>query len=230
LAVGLAAFLSSAAEAQRGRGGFGMGLNNPYALLANPSVQKELAMTEEQVKKVRDVTQSIQDKHKDERAEIQQLERGSEERREKSQALNKKVADETKEGLKGVLKSSQEKRLNQIVMQQRGVQAFSEAEVQKKLDLKDDQKEKLKTIAEDSQNEIREAFQGARGGGPEGFQEAMKKITALRKEAMEKATSVLDDKQKKTWEDMTGKPFQIQFQGRGGRGRRGGGAGGGSNQ
>jgi hypothetical protein len=227
LAVAVAACLSSAVQAQRGFGRGG-GMGGPLGLLSNPSVQKELGLSEDQVKKVQTVTKEITDKHADERAEIRQLGRGSDEAREKSQALNKKIADEMKEGLKGVLTTKQEKRLNQIALQARGIQAFNDPEVQKKLDLKDDQKEKLKTIAEDSQNEIREAFQGARAGGGD-FQEAMKKITALRKEALDKATSVLDDTQKKTWQDMTGKPFQIQFPARGGRGGRRG-AGGGQNQ
>jgi hypothetical protein len=221
LAISLAVCLTSAAQAQRGRGGFGGGMMTTTALLTNPGVQKEIGLTPDQIKKITDVTKEIRDKHQDERAALRDLQ--GDERREKTQALNKTVADETKAGLKGVLKPDQEKRLNQIFLQTRGVSAFADADVQKKLKLSDDQKEKLKTIADDSQKDLAEIFQGLRGADAEARQEAMKKIAAIRKEAMDKAKDVLSADQKKDWEDMTGKPFTVQFQGRGGRGRRGAG-------
>jgi hypothetical protein len=223
----LAVCLSSAAQAQRGRGGFGGGRMSPAALLSNPSVQKELGLTPAQIKKVTDVTEAVRDKHQHERAALQSL--PGDERREKAQALNQAMAAEAEEGLKGVLQPDQAKRLNQIALQALGVGAFLDAEVQKKVHLRDDQKDKLKTIAEDAQDNMREAFRGlARGADPAARQEAMKQVAALRKEAMDKAKRVLNAEQKKAWEDMTGKPFQVQFQGRGGVGRNP--PGGGQNQ
>ena len=59
---------------------------------------------------------------------------------------------------------------------------------------------------------------GRRGGGggappdPSAFQERMKKMAAMRKETLDKVQAVLTADQKKSWKDMTGDPFEVQFQ------------------
>src|SRR5262249_19000190 len=95
-----------------------------------------------------------------------------------------------------------------ISLQQRGVQAFMDSEVEKKLKLTGEQKDKLKTIQEDATKEMREIFQNA--GADRAA--AMEKIRTLRKESLDKASGVLTDEQKKTWKDMTGEPFEVRFE------------------
>ncbi len=226
--LGLALLLAGPALGQRGpgRGGFG----GPGMLIQNQSVQKELKLTDDQIQKIKDASQSIADKHKDDFAALRNLQ--GDERREKGQELGKKVADETNQALAGILKPEQTKRYKEIMLQQEGARAFNGEEVQKALSLTDDQKEKIKTINEDAAKEMRELFpqggrRGAGGGGggavdPAAFKERMTKFATLRKETMEKVTSVLTDDQKKVWKDMTGEPFEIKFepfQGRRGPGR-----------
>ena len=45
-----------------------------------------------------------------------------------------------------------------------------------------------------------------------GNEETRTKMTELRKETMDKVTGVLTADQKKAWKEMTGEPFQVQFQ------------------
>ena len=81
-------------------------------------------------------------------------------------------------------------------------------EIQDKLKLTNEQKEKVKTINQEAGEKMRDLFQG-------GFsEETAKKMAELRKETMDKATGVLSDDQKKTWKEMTGKPFEFRFGGR----------------
>ena len=233
LVLSLAGLLAGPALAQRGqgrggRGGFGGG---PDTLALNPSVQKELNLSEDQIQKIKDVTQSIRDKHKDESDAVRNLQ--GDERREKGQELRKKISDETNQALAGILKPEQSKRLKEITLQQRGPQAFNDPETQKALNLTDDQKDKIKTINEDSAKDMRELFpqggrRGAGGGGggavdPAAFKERMTKVAAIRKETMDKVTSVLTEDQKKTWKEMTGQPFEVKYEaptgGRRGQGR-----------
>jgi Spy/CpxP family protein refolding chaperone len=217
LVLGLTALLASPAMAQRGRGRGGFG--GPGFFVGNKGVQKELKLTDEQVKKAEDALKTIREKHQQEFAGIQDL--PQEERREKFQALNKTVSEEQTKALADVLSADQVKRLKQIMLQVRGAQAFADPEVQKELKLTDDQKDKIKTIGDDARQEGQSIREAAAGD----FQEMQKKMAALNKETMEKVSGVLTDDQKKAWKDLTGDAFEFkpdpgQF---GGRGKKKGG-------
>jgi Spy/CpxP family protein refolding chaperone len=197
----------------QGRGGFGGGA---AALLQNEGVQKELKMDQAQIEKAQKITQDVRAKFRDDFTKLQDV--PQEQRFQKMQELNQKISDETMKALKDVLKDEQVKRLNQIQLQQRGIDAFTDSEVQTALKLTGEQKDKIKTITDDFRRDQREIFQGARGGN---FQEAQQKTAALRKETLEKVTSLLNADQKKAWKDLTGEPFEVRFQFGRGRGRGG---------
>ncbi len=201
----------------RGRGGPG-GFGGP-GLITNKSVQQELGMTEDQVKQADDAVKKVREAHRGDFDKLQGLE--GQERFAKMQEVSKAVRHDTQKELAGILKPDQLKRLKEIELQQQGAQAFSDPDLQKELKLTDDQKEKIKTINEDARSEMRSIFQGAGQGGDR--QEMMKKMQALRKETLENSLAVLTKDQQAKYKEMTGKPFQVKFEGRGGRrGRRGG--------
>jgi Spy/CpxP family protein refolding chaperone len=207
MVLGVAALMVSPALAQRQRGqGGGFGQGGVARLIANTGVQEELKLTDEQKQKVTDVTTKIREKFRDDRAKLQDL--NQDERREKSAELRKTESAETTKALAEVLKPEQMKRLHQIELQQEGVVAFADPEVAKKLKLSDEQKSKLKTIADDSRKEMTDLFGQGQG------QEARTKMAEIRKAANEKAVGVLNDDQKKEWKEMTGAPFEVKFQGR----------------
>ncbi len=218
MVLALAAGLAAPAAGQPQFGGRGGGFGGPGMLLQNTGVQKELKLSEEQIKKIKDIGQKIQEKHKDDFAALAKLDQ--QERREKGQELFKAIGEETEKELASVLNPDQSKRLKQISLQMRGSQAFNEEDVQKSLNLTDDQKDKIKTLNEDAGKEMREVFQNAQGN----FREAGEKVAALRKETMEKVAALLTEEQKKSWKEMTGEPFEVKFEGPPGgfRGRRGG--------
>lgn len=209
VSVGLAGLLvGSGISQQRGgffQGGFG-GMGGPGQLLRNTGVQKELKLSEEQIQKIGEVTKEIQTKHQDDFAKVREL--PQEERGPKMREVMTAISEETQKALKEVLKPEQSKRLRQIELQNSmAVTVLTQPDVDKTLKLTDEQKEKIKTIAEDAQQEIRGLFQP--GGDP---QEGFKKIAALRKETMERAVSVLNADQKKAWKDMTGEPFEVKME------------------
>jgi Spy/CpxP family protein refolding chaperone len=218
LAVGLGLMLTAQAwSQQRGGRGFGGGPGGPGMLAQNKSVQQELKLSDEQVKKIGEALTQVREKHQEEFQNFRDL---SEEERT---ALRKKVNDETSKELASILTPDQMKRFKQIELQQRGVGGLLEEDVEKALKLTDDQKDKIKTINEDAQKERRSLFQAARqggGGGGGGFAEVGKKMAALNKESMDKAMAVLTPEQVTTYKEMTGTPFDVKFEfGRGGRGR-----------
>jgi Spy/CpxP family protein refolding chaperone len=201
---GLVLAMAGPAAAQRGFGGPGGG--GIGMLLNNDSVHKELKLSEDQVQKCKAIVKEAREKHAEDFKAAQTLE--GEERFAKMRELGKAVNEEITKAAKDVLTADQMKRLNQIELQTRGANAFTDEEIQKKLNITDDQKEKIKTITEDSRAQAKEIFQNA-GDDREG---ARKKFTALQKETMTKITEVLTDEQKKTWKEMTGEPFEVKFE------------------
>jgi hypothetical protein len=222
LVVGLAVVMAGPVLAQEqgqrrgrgGRGGFGGGMFGPGMLLNQKSVHEELKMTEEQVNKAKSAIEEINKKRA---ADFQGLRGNDPENQEKRQALMKEIREETDKALAGILNEDQRKRLKQIELQFQGARAFGTPDVQKALNLTDDQKEKIKTINDDARQEMQSIFQG--GGDP---QENRKKMQALQKETTEKIVALLDEGQKKTWKEMTGAHFEgkIEFQQRGRRGQQ----------
>ena len=89
-AIALTAALAAPALAQRQPMGGGGGI---AGLLTNESVQKELKVEKDQADKLKDAVTKVTDAHKDERDKLAGLQ--GDERRTKTQELNKTVSEET---------------------------------------------------------------------------------------------------------------------------------------
>lgn len=200
-ALGIAALLASPAWAQRGGGMFG----GPAGFLANKSVQEELKLDDKQVEKAKELAENSGTKMREAFESVQGLE--GEERREKMTELMKPINEEATKAIATLLKADQNKRYQQILLQQRGIQSFSTPELQKELKLTDAQKDKIKTITEETNAKRGEIFQESQGDR----QAMMEKMTALRKESLEKVVAELNDDQKKSWKEKLGAPFTIKF-------------------
>jgi Spy/CpxP family protein refolding chaperone len=207
LALALVALAASAALAQPGfrPGGFGGGT---LFLLTQKSVQEELKLSEDQVKKVTELDQKQREAFRD----FRDLSR--EERQQKMQEM----AKANDKAIGEILKEDQLKRVKQISLQQQGARALGTPEVADALKLTDEQKDKVKGIQEESAKEFRELFQG--GGDRD---EVRKKMEALRKSTEEKLMGVLTDDQKTKWKELQGEPFKGEIR----RPGFGGGPGGG---
>jgi len=193
-------------QGQPGRGGFGMGMGGGGGmamLLANTGVQEELKLTDDQKKTVQEKGQEMREKQ---RESFGQLRDASPEER---QQIMKKMATESTKMVKDALKPEQFTRLQQIYWQNNVLAALTtDEDVQKKLNVTADQKDKLKTINDDTQKERRELMQDAQGN----FQGIMPKLQALTKESNTKAADTLTADQKKQWQEMVGKPFEVKME------------------
>lgn len=219
LALGVAAvtLLAGSALAQRQQP-----MRQP-SLLANKSVQEELKLSEDQVKKAADVEKTIGDKRTEEMGKLSQEER----RGDKGRELRQKFDTEMTAELSKVLKPEQQTRYKQIQFQQTvsrslsggggrrpggggGMQrAFYEIPtIADAMKFSDDQKDKLKGITEENTKKVAEARKEA-GDDRAKAREATTKIV---KETMESIQKVLNADQKKKWEDMSGKPFTIKIE------------------
>jgi len=199
---------------------------SPGVLAANPAVQKELKMDDDQVKAVKEKVPQMGfggGFGKGKNATPEQQERMAK-MFEKLQSLKDvpedklegKIREVFKDELEGptkevekILKPEQMARLKQIARQQGGPSAYLRAENAKDLSLTDDQKKKLKDITDELQKDTMALFQG-------GFSaETREKMSMLNKEASEKASEVLTAEQKSKWKELTGEPYTVQpFRGR----------------
>jgi hypothetical protein len=213
LILGAAALLVGSAQAQPGRGFGGGGVG---ALLTNKSVQEELKLKDDQKDKIKTAVDKVREDMKDDIAKLRDRNTSREDRAE----IGKKVSEATMKAVDSILTKDQLARLKQIQLQQEGIRAYANSEVQSALKLSDDQKDKIKTIVEDTGKEVREAFQGINFQDREKMAEARKKMETLNKEATDKITSLLKDDQKKTLKDLMGEKFEIKFEGRPGGGQR----------
>ena len=202
LALGAVALMALPASAQRGGGFFG----GPAALLTNKGVQKELKLDDAQVQKVEAIAQDARDKMTGLRDKLQDV--AKEDRREKMTQYMSEINADVKKSLAGVLKPDQLKRYEQIDLQNRRADAFADPEVQRKLNLTAEQKDKIRGIQEESRGQMREIFQSFQNDR-EG---AMKRMQELRKETFDKAANVLTSEQKATWKEMAGEPYEVKLE------------------
>lgn len=222
--LGLVALVGSVATAQQrqpgGRGGAGFGLT---AWLKNDAFVKELDLSKEQVEKATEALTKVQEDLRDQRPQFQRGGGFNEEAMREFQAkmteYQKKVNEANTKALSGILKPEQVKRLKEIQLQVRlaptgmggfgfggggALAVYNDPEIQSALKLTDDQKTKIKDISEELGKEMRGIFQP---GGD--FQEARKKMEGLTKEATANVNKVLTSEQKKTFEEMKGKEFDV---------------------
>jgi Spy/CpxP family protein refolding chaperone len=201
--LGLVALIAGPAAAQGQGRGFGRG-GNLAQLLGNESVQKELKLDDKQVEKAKELADKTREEMQGKFQDLQGLDQ--EERRTKMQALNQEMNASALKSAGEFLKPEQIARLKQIGYQVRGVQAFSDPEVAKKLNITDAQKTDIQEIGRAAREKMpsREDFQSDR-------EAAMKKMQEVNKETLSQVVSKLNDEQQKTWKELLGSPFEIQY-------------------
>jgi Spy/CpxP family protein refolding chaperone len=208
LAIGvvlLATTMISAQEERRRGGGGGMGRGGPFGLLRQASVQQELQLSDEQIQQIKEESDKMRSKFQGMSDMDQQ------ERRKKMQELNA----QSQKTIEKILKPEQQKRLQEIMIQQQGLRALANAKVADQLGLEDNQKSQIREITEAAGREMRQLMGG--GGSPE---DSRDKMEEMRKKTDSKIEEVLTAAQKAKWKEMQGKPFKGELTPPGGRERR----------
>jgi hypothetical protein len=178
------------------------------ALLTNKGVQRELKLDESQAEKVATLAKDVAAKGRAAAEEFKAL--PAAERREKMHGVMTATCAKAMESLRGVLTAEQTKRYEQIVLQQRGIMAFADPEIQKDLRLTDAQKDRIHDLAMDLHGQMRNLTQSV---SPEKMAEVHEQAMALHRKALDRAVTVLSAEQKATWKEMVGKSFEVKMEG-----------------
>jgi Spy/CpxP family protein refolding chaperone len=165
-------------------------------LLRQKSVQKELELTPETVKKVMDFTNAESE------AARKALGLGEAERK----AAFEKLAKVNEKFLTDNLNAKQSKRLDQITMQFTALTHLNTPELARELKLTDDQVKKFKDMQAEARKALVEILEAKERAGKG------EKVTKLRDETRTKILAVLTDEQKAKVREMVGPPFTGQIE------------------
>lgn len=179
-------FASLTAFAQPMKGLFGSAPRE--FLLVNPKVQKELKLSAAQIKAINDaVGDSVSQQGGATRISIGP---GTD--------LEQIITD-----LKKVPNGEQSKRLTELWIQKTGPTCLGNKDMAEKVGLSESQQKQVKGILEDMSEELQSLVMSSGGRvGPE-------KTTPLKDAANKKILALMNDKQRKAFEGLKGKPFEF---------------------
>lgn len=192
-----------------------LGPKSPGDLLTNKAVQEDLKLSEDQITKLdgwrkefgKTASEILKDKGVNFKGKLDA------EMMAKMNAANVEISKQAYKQLADVLKKEQIERLKQIQRQQLGTRVFMEdTEVVETLKLTAAQKDSVKVLDDDRLKVAKEMFLAYVKAGkfdPESQQENQRKVQKLLTEVMGKMEDLLDDKQKVTWKELKGEPFDV---------------------
>jgi hypothetical protein len=177
-----------------------------FRLLQNPHVHAELGLDIERIGHILRLTREARQRRRKRFMEVQAL--GLDKGQQEAARLRREVAEEVMAGLdrEAVLTAEQKERLRQITLQRLGAIAFVDPLLQETLGLTPGQKEVMLNMLKETGAKVRAAVQGADAEGKEA-------ALALRKEQLDKVLALLNDEQKAQWEQLKGKPFEVDLEG-----------------
>ncbi len=170
-------------------------------------VQEDLKLTDEQKEKLE---QHLKELLPDVMQFFQKIDGLKGEDREKElKAYRPKAQEKLAAVLKETLKDDQRKRLRQIEVQQEGALALwhGDGQIAKDLKITDEQRKQFMPVIQEMQKKIEPLAKEAKSGG--NSQEIWPKIMKIRREHESKIVDLLTDGQKKQWQEMVGKPLNL---------------------
>jgi hypothetical protein len=179
-------------------------LNGAAILLRHPGVQAQLKVSKEQNDKVRQVSDNVRKKYEAEFEKMEKMATPDERTLFKRNLSQRIISDVTKE-LPSILTPEQMKRLQQISLQQSGLQAFDEKMVRDKLNLTKEQQEKIQKIKEDTKEE----YFAIRKDANMNFEVSRKKDHEFKQKNLQAALQLLNDEQNRQWRELVGEPFDF---------------------
>jgi hypothetical protein len=181
--------------------------------LNRADVQKDLAITDDQKAKLTEIRTASRQKMTDAR-------QAAGDDQQAMRAAMQKVTEEISKDQLAVLTDDQKKRLMEIFVQVRGTQSILNTDVQKALELSDDQKTKI-TDLQKRQQQANQEIRAKQQDQSIDQQEAQAQMQKNNKVLADELEKVLTDAQKAKLKDMGGKPFVADPPAAGG-GRGGG--------
>ena len=203
---------TQAQERERSGRGFGRGSSRSslLGLLRREQVQKEMKLSEEQTTKVQEIVNKLRAEMEEQYTALRGIE-DRDQRRAKMTELRDQSDQMVREQLRDVVEREQVMRLYQIRMQVRAVvDSLANRYVSGRLELTDDQKNKLNEINKAVGAKQSEVYATMRNASDEQRSEAFQKLRKIRSDADAEALALLNAEQKAAFEEMKGEKIELQ--------------------
>ena len=194
-------FPSSEELVDRLRGG---GVLMHFVMLEQPSVQKEINATPQQVQAAKELTQQL-------KGELQGL---AQLQRQEAAVKVAKTREAAQAALNRLLSPPQIARLQQIGLQQAGpLIGMSNPDVAKSLSLNPMQQSQLRELQESLLNQAVAAAQSTAGGARgRALLQTLRELQSAKQTADAKSLAMLSPEQQARWKQLQGAPFQGETQ------------------
>jgi Spy/CpxP family protein refolding chaperone len=205
---------TQAQERERSGRGFGRGSSRSslLGLLSLEQVQKEMKLSEEQMTTVQGIVEKLGAEMREQYTALREIE-DRDQQRAKITELRDQSDQKVREQLRDVVEREQVMRLYQIRMQVRAVvDSLANTFVSRRLELTDDQKNKLEEINKGVGAKQSEVYATIRDASDEQRSEAFQKLRKIRSDADGEALALLTAEQKAAFEEMKGKKIELQTQ------------------
>ncbi|MGQ9576397.1 MAG: hypothetical protein ACUVUC_13870 [Thermoguttaceae bacterium] len=183
-------------------------------LLGMPEVQKELALSDQQIDQLKQLMAETQKQMRSPFGDMtfQEIQQLSQEERTKLLAEARKTAEEankrTEQKINEILEAKQAKRLSELRIQREGLAAMNRPEVAEELGLSEQQQARIRKIQEESRRPPASGFPGP-DATPEERREFFTRMQKQRQKVEADILDVLTDQQRAKWAEMKGKEFKF---------------------
>jgi predicted aminopeptidase len=171
---------------------------------SDPTIRKQLNLTDPQFTHLNKAYGEAWTRYNTGVGQLGKL--SDQERTERMRALGMTMNQDMAKALPNTITPEQAKRYHQLYMQYRGPEVFSDPQVQRELQLTDEQRTRLQKYQTEYQQQLNTIYQNA----PKNPQDAAKQYMELRRSAGEQYNTILNQAQQRMWQQMTGEPFQFQ--------------------
>lgn len=173
-------------------------------LYRDADVARSLSLSEQQLKRLNDATAQLQSTYRSQLGKLGSL--SERERLARTNALLDEYNTALDRSVAGILNERQMNRYRQLHLQSRGLEAFKDPAVQRRLKLTSQQRQKIEDLHVLTQKQVDELRQAARTNRDE----AVRRYQAARQRWYEQANTILDRDQRRMWRDMSGEGFNFR--------------------
>jgi hypothetical protein len=199
------------------------GADRILALLGVSAVERELALSDEDKRRAARLARALREEQREtmqhpgvDSNSLRQLRQEERDKRMKeARDAQAKLDEKYLVKVSDMLKPEQFERLKQIEMQALGALALGAEQVGSQLKLSDEQKTEISKIITDSMTSIRHSIARGKDESREDFQARMEEIRKAVAERDTKLLAELSEDQRKQFDELNGKPFDVSALGYG---------------
>jgi hypothetical protein len=168
-----------------------------------PEVRRSLNLTDEQIRRLNAANETLQGRFRTDFNRLSTLPEA--ERAARERELLRNYNTERMCSARDVFNAEQLRRYEQLGLQYRGYDAFTDPDIARRLNMTEAQTQRFRTLRERYNQELRDIEQTARAKRDD----ATRRYGELQRRTAQDVNALLNETQRRTWREMTGEPFPF---------------------